>query len=60
MGVLQALLDNSLDHVHERFLRLIYDDFAHSFQEYLEMINQKKNISEKHRMSGKRNIKTFA
>ena len=35
-------LNNSLDHVQERSLRLIYDNFAHSFQEYLEMINQKK------------------
>ena len=35
-------LNNSLDHIPEYSLRLIYDDSAHSFQEYLEIINEKK------------------
>ena len=41
-------LNISLNHVHERALRLIYDDHAHSFQGILEMTNEttiyKKNL----------------
>ena len=42
-------LKNSLNHIHEGALMLIYDDHAHAFPDILEMTNkktihQKKNL----------------
>ena len=34
-------LNNSLNHIHQYSLRLIYDDYAHSFQGIIEMMNEK-------------------
>ena len=34
-------LNNFLNHIHVRALRLIYDEHAHLFQDVLEMTNEK-------------------
>ena len=39
-------LNNSVNHIHECALQLIYDDHPHSFQDKLEM-KKKKTIHQK-------------
>ena len=53
-------LNNSLKHIHESALRLLYGDYAHSFQGILEMINEKTIHQKKLKMSGKGNLEIFA
>ena len=54
-------LNNFLNHIHVRALRLIYDEHAHLFQDVLEMTNEKTIHQEKKkRMSGKGNLEISA
>ena len=55
-------LNNFLNHIHARALRLIYDEHAHLFQDVLEMTNEKTihQKKKKKRMSGKGNLEISA
>ena len=54
-------LKNSLNHIHEGALMLIYDDHAHAFPDILEMTNKKTVHQKKQlRMTGKGNLQISA
>ena len=58
MNVSSCTLNNSLNNIHERALRLVYDNHGHSFKDIFEMAN-KKDIYHKLRIPGKENLNLF-